>query len=120
LEEPPPRIQQALAAPVAAPPDVQQVLNEEMAPPPKVTAEKPALAPPKIKPVSVKPAAHDAAADLRKYTVKISNHDYERLGILAVKQGKSRQRLLQETVNNLFSGLTEEYGASCQCLGKCG
>ena len=74
-------------------------------------------------PTSVTSTAAPATAvtpELRKCTVRISQHDYERLGILAVKQGKSRQRLLQEAVGRLFTGMTEEYGPSCRCLGKSG
>jgi hypothetical protein len=56
--------------------------------------------------------------EMRKCTLRISQHDYERLGILAVKQGKTRQRVLQEAVGQLFTGVTEEYGPSCRCLGK--
>jgi hypothetical protein len=57
--------------------------------------------------------------EMRKYTLRISHHDYERLGILAVKQGKTRQRLLQEAVARLFTGMAEDYGGDCRCLGKC-
>ena len=54
---------------------------------------------------------------MRKCTLRISQYDYERLGILAVKQGKTRQRLLQEAVGKLFTGMTKDYGPSCRCLG---
>ena len=57
---------------------------------------------------------------MHKCTLRISEHDYERLGILAVKQGKTRQRVLQEAVGRLFTGVTEQYGPSCRCLGKSG
>jgi hypothetical protein len=125
--EPPPRIRHARAEPIAPPPKIipaaaepvaaiiQRALAETIAPelPPvrarRVVAEPADLHGPEI----------HAPDDLRKCTVKISHHDYERLGILAVKQGKSRQRLLQETVNSLFTGMTQEFGNSCQCLGKC-
>ena len=53
----------------------------------------------------------------RKISLRISQHDYERLGILAVKEGKTRQRLLQEAVERLFTGMTEQFGSSCRCLG---
>jgi hypothetical protein len=36
---------------------------------------------------------------------------------MAVKQGKTRQRLLQEAVNGLLTGMAEDYGPSCRCLG---
>jgi hypothetical protein len=53
----------------------------------------------------------------RKCTVRMSRYDYERLGILAVKQGTSRQRLLQEAIGRLFIGMTADFGSSCACLG---
>lgn len=53
----------------------------------------------------------------RKISVRMSQNDYERLGILAVKEGKSRQRLLQEAVERLFTGMSAEFGSSCRCLG---
>jgi predicted DNA-binding protein len=64
-----------------------------------------------------KPVRRAGEAKLRKVSLRISPHDYERLGILAVKQGKTRQRLLQEAVSRLFTGMTEDYGVSCRCLG---
>jgi hypothetical protein len=54
----------------------------------------------------------------KKYVLRLSHHDYERLGILAVKQGKTRQRLLQETVDQLFTGMTQTYGSNCACLSE--
>jgi hypothetical protein len=61
----------------------------------------------------------------KKYVLRLSHYDYERLGILAVKQGKTRQRLLQESVDQLFGGMTQAYGGNCACLSaqypeKCG
>ena len=58
-------------------------------------------------------AASDA---LKKCTVRMSHYDHERLGILAVKQGKTRQRLLQEAVDALLSGITKAFGPGCACL----
>ena len=75
-------------------------------PPPQISTVECALVP--AAPVS----------GMRKCSLRISQHDYERLGILAVKQGKTRQRLLQEAVGRLFTGMTEDYGLSCRCLGK--
>jgi hypothetical protein len=54
----------------------------------------------------------------RKVSVRMRQHDYERLGILAVKEGKTRQRLLQEAVDRLFTGMSEEFGPDCRCLGS--
>jgi predicted DNA-binding protein len=55
-------------------------------------------------------------AQLRKCTVRVSQHDYERLGILAARRGKTRHNLLQEAIGQLFTGMTDEFRTSCQCL----
>jgi hypothetical protein len=60
---------------------------------------------------------HATAADCKKCTVRMSHHDYERLGIVAVKEGKTRQRLLQEAVDQMIAGISRNYGSSCPCLG---
>jgi len=62
--------------------------------------------------------AEDAATEWKKCTVRISKHDYERLGILAVKQNTSRQHLLQDAVAQLFDTIDREYGSGCACLGR--
>ncbi len=61
---------------------------------------------------------HDLGHDLKKCTVRMSHHDYERLGILAVKQGKTRQRLLQEAVDRMLDGIGHsKFAGGCACLG---
>jgi hypothetical protein len=64
------------------------------------------------------PAHPHAPSDYRKISVRMSHHDYERLGILAVKQDKSRQRLLHEALDQLLAGITQKYSAGCACLGE--
>ena len=59
-------------------------------------------------------------ADWKKIAVRMSHHDYERLGILAVKQDTSRQRLLQEAVDGLLAGMPRNFGGSCACLANAG
>ena len=59
------------------------------------------------------PAAH---GEVKKIAVRLSGHDYKRLGILAVKRGSSRQRLLQEALDSLLTGLPLPFGG-CACLG---
>jgi hypothetical protein len=54
----------------------------------------------------------------KKCTVRLSPEDYERLGILAVKQGTSRHHLLQDAVEQFFTGVARQYGSSCPCLGR--
>jgi hypothetical protein len=64
------------------------------------------------------PAQAHQPADLKKISVRMSHHDYERLGILAVKQDKTRQRLLHEALDGLLTGITQKFGADCACLGE--
>jgi hypothetical protein len=80
--------------------------------PPQI-ADRPAPAP---TPAACAPTENPVPQP-RKCTVRISQYDYERLGILAVKKGKTRHILLQEAIGRLFTGMTEEFGVSCRCLG---
>jgi hypothetical protein len=62
---------------------------------------------------------HTSISDSKKCTVRVSHHDYERLGILAVKQGKTRQRLLQEAVDKMLEGIRHSRQAGgCACLSE--
>ena len=44
-------------------------------------------------------------------------HDYERLGILAVKEGVTRQQLLKRALADFLAARAAQYG--CACLGAC-
>ena len=44
-------------------------------------------------------------------------HDFERLGILAVKQGVTRQHLLKQALADFLAARAAQYG--CACLGAC-
>jgi len=50
-------------------------------------------------------------------SVRMSAHDYERLGILAVKSGSSRQQLLKDALAQFLASKAREHG--CACLGAC-
>jgi predicted transcriptional regulator len=50
-------------------------------------------------------------------SVHMSPHDYERLGILAIKTGITRQRLLKDALVQFLSAKAQEF--SCACLGAC-
>jgi hypothetical protein len=50
-------------------------------------------------------------------SVRMSAHDYERLGILAVKSGVSRQQLLKDALAQFLAAKARDYG--CACLGAC-
>ena len=47
----------------------------------------------------------------------MSAHDFERLGILAVKAGVTRQQLLKQALEEFLAARAAQYG--CACLGAC-
>jgi len=49
--------------------------------------------------------------------MRMSAHDFERLGILAIKTGSSRQQLLKDALSEFLANRADEYG--CSCLGAC-
>lgn len=53
----------------------------------------------------------------RSCSLRMSAHDYERLGILAVKGGVKRQDLLKAALAEYLNSKAREYG--CACLGAC-
>jgi len=53
----------------------------------------------------------------RSCSIRMSAHDYERLGILAVKAGVSRQQLLKQALDEFLAARAVQYG--CACLGAC-
>jgi hypothetical protein len=81
---------------------------EATAPPPSWRGDMPAAltAPPPPPPVKD-----------RSCSVRMSAHDYERLGILAVKGGSTRQKLLKEALAQFLAGKGRDY--ACACLGAC-
>jgi hypothetical protein len=50
-------------------------------------------------------------------SVRMSAHDFERLGILAVKTGVTRQQLLKQALAEFLAARAEQFG--CACLGAC-
>jgi hypothetical protein len=53
----------------------------------------------------------------RNCAVRMSAHDYERLGILAVKADVTRQQLLKQALEEFLASRAIQYG--CACLGAC-
>jgi hypothetical protein len=53
----------------------------------------------------------------RSCSVRMSAHDYERLGILAVKANVTRQQLLKDALNQFLGSKARDY--ACACLGAC-
>jgi hypothetical protein len=50
-------------------------------------------------------------------SIRMSAHDFERLGILAIKTGASRQKLLKDALSEFLASRADDYG--CYCLGAC-
>src|SRR5436190_7646472 len=50
-------------------------------------------------------------------SVRMSAHDFERLGILSIKTGITRQQLLKDAVSEFLASRADDYG--CYCLGAC-
>jgi hypothetical protein len=53
----------------------------------------------------------------RSCAFRMSAHDYERLGILAVKADVTRQQLLKQALEEFLAARAIQYG--CACLGAC-
>jgi hypothetical protein len=51
-------------------------------------------------------------------SIRMSAHDYERLGILAVKKDTTRQQLLKEALAEFLAAKAQDYG--CACLHNSG
>jgi hypothetical protein len=83
--------------------------REPVLPPPVVAqAPRPAAA-------AVPPAPPPPSKD-RSCGIRMSPHDYERLGILAVKAGATRQQLLKNALAQFLASQAAHF--SCACLGK--
>jgi hypothetical protein len=46
-------------------------------------------------------------------SIRMSAHDYERLGILAVKKDTTRQQLLKEALAEFLAAKAQDYGCAC-------
>lgn len=53
----------------------------------------------------------------RRIVLKLDARDYERLGLIAVKRGVSRQSLAPDAMTLYFEKLAGEF--SCACIGGC-
>ncbi len=83
----------------------------------------PALAPEETqvplawRPATAAPPPPPSEGKDRSCALRMSPHDYERLGILAVKAGVTRQQLLKQALADFLAGQAAHYG--CACLGAC-
>ena len=70
-------------------------------------------------PAPVRPAPPPSEA-IKRCTVRLSLHDYERLGIMAVKKDITRQQFLQSALARVLDELAREFPTGCSCIGGCG
>jgi hypothetical protein len=77
-------------------------------PTPNVSRSEPAVTPP--------PPSVIADKD-RSCAVRMSAHDYERLGILAVKLSTTRQQLMKGALADML--VAKGQALACACLGAC-
>jgi hypothetical protein len=77
--------------------------RQQVAPPPVVTPRAPTAAlPPSMPPKD------------KSCSIRMSAHDYERLGIIAVKTGNSRAQLLKDALAQFLASQAKQHG--CLCL----
>ena len=88
----------------------------EARPWPALTAEE-APAPLPWRPAIAAPPPPPTEGKDKSCALRMSAHDYERLGILAVKAGVTRQQLLKQALAEFLAARAAEYG--CACLGAC-
>jgi hypothetical protein len=87
----------------------------EAQPWPALTADEPP--PVAWRPAPVAPPPLISESKDKSCALRMSPHDYERLGILAVKTGVTRPQLLKQALSEFLAARAEEYG--CACLGAC-
>lgn len=66
-------------------------------------------------PVALTP--QQAGDGVRRVTLRLSQADYERLGLIAAKRDLTRQRLLQHMLHDFLAAAAQEYGSQCGCIG---
>ena len=53
----------------------------------------------------------------RRCTVRLSNEEYERIGIIAVKREITRHEALHQAVQHYLATAGQQYRSRCNCLG---
>lgn len=97
-------------------------LNDDLAAAPPPPAVQPSFAAPLPPPTPVRPAVAAPPPPPIEHkdkscAIRMSAHDFERLGILAVKQGVPRQQILKQALSDFLAARAAQYG--CACLGAC-
>ena len=78
-------------------------------------------APPEPPPFACEPRLPDNPEKLRRVVVSITHEDLERLCIVAIKKGLTRQDILRGALQDYFRKLSEEFPHPCACVeaGHC-
>jgi len=63
------------------------------------------------------PPSPPPPAKEKSCSIRMSPHDFERLGILSIKTGATRQQLLKDALSEFLASRADDYG--CYCLGAC-
>jgi hypothetical protein len=87
--------------------------SAETAHPPAETAHLPAT-PRKVPALPPQPPT----SATKRCTVRLSQNDYERLGLMAVKKDIKRQQLLQEALAEVLARMARDFAQSCACISK--
>ena len=67
------------------------------------------------------PAPTQGADAVRRCTVRMTQREYERLGIMAVKKDVTRQQFLHEALARVLDEIAREFPGDCACIGEgCG
>lgn len=67
---------------------------------------------------AAQPHAFDEPEKIKKCTIRMTLHDYERLGIIAVKRNVTRQHLLHDALDQFFAAAADQYRKDCACLNQ--
>jgi hypothetical protein len=76
--------------------------------------------------IAAQPERVAASAKEKSCAIRMSAHDYERLGILAVKSDSTRQQLLKDALTQFLAAKARDYGCACltnpggPCNSNCG
>jgi len=54
---------------------------------------------------------------VKRCTVRLSQADYERLGLMAVKRNVTRQHLLQMALTDALAAMARAFPTDCACIG---
>jgi metal-responsive CopG/Arc/MetJ family transcriptional regulator len=73
----------------------------------------------RVQSLSSKPRQPDNADKLRRILVSITQEQWERLGIAAIKKQISRNEIVREALNDYVRKLSAEFRPRCACMQAC-